>query len=224
MAVTRKTLRTNARVRADMVSSTFRTDTQYNTFINSAVKGLYNLLVKADPGYFEATHTFDSAVDQTDYELPPDFFKLLGVERQTISNSQWETILPYPHLERNRYSSTFEIYTQPIEKYRLMGSKIRISPEPSEVRSWRLRYVPLPTLLQGDSDELTGMMEYFSEYIEIFAAIKALHDEESAAAGLKEELAGLVQQIDQLAQDRDVWGPEVIGSSSRMGYYDEWEW
>ncbi len=74
-------LRTASRQRADMVNSTFISDPELNSYINASYYELYDLLVqKYGNDYFMKEYSFQLQGNISQYPLPADFFKLLGVD------------------------------------------------------------------------------------------------------------------------------------------------
>ena len=74
-------LRVACRQRADMVNSTFITDAELNSYINASYFELYDLLVqKYGNDYYVQEYYFNLVGNQSRYDLPEDFFKLLGVD------------------------------------------------------------------------------------------------------------------------------------------------
>lgn len=103
-------LRTQVRQRADMQSiaaQQFVTDTELNGYINQSYTEFYDLLVVAcGQEYFlnEAAIITGGGVDI--YDLPPDFYRLLGVDAQ-INSTQSVTLEPFNFIERNLYKSAY---------------------------------------------------------------------------------------------------------------------
>src|SRR4051812_11022033 len=101
-------LRTAIRQRADMVNSKFVSDSELNSYINQSYFELYDLLIqKYGDNYFVATpYTFTTDGTSQLYDLPTDFFKLLGVDLAlSASLDSYVTIRPFNFSERNRYAT-----------------------------------------------------------------------------------------------------------------------
>ena len=82
-AVTLTTLRSRVRERADMVNSTFLTDTadSMDALINEAAQELHELLVlNYGEDYAVASASTSTVAGTSAYALPADFMKLLGVD------------------------------------------------------------------------------------------------------------------------------------------------
>lgn len=139
-------LRIAARQRADMVNSTFVTEDELNSYINASYFELYDLLVqKYGDDYYVEQYSFQLQGNQTRYDLPDNFFKLLGVDLAISSGPDgYVSLRPFTLAERNRYS-TANVQTWigvTNLRYRLSGNKIWFTPSPNMGQTIRLWYVP----------------------------------------------------------------------------------
>lgn len=139
-------LRVAARQRADMVNSTFVTDDELNSYVNASYFELYDLLVqKYGNDYYVTQYQFDLVGNQSRYELPEDFFKLLGVDLEIGAGPDgWVSLRPFNLAERNRYS-TANVQTWigvTNLRYRLSGNKLWFTPSPNTGQTIRIWYIP----------------------------------------------------------------------------------
>ena len=139
-------LRVACRQRADMVNSTFITDAELNSYINASYFELYDLLVqKYGNDYYVQEYYFNLVGNQSRYDLPEDFFKLLGVDLSIGSGPDgWVSLRPFTLAERNRYS-TANVQTWigvTNLRYRLSGNKLWFTPSPQTGQEIRLWYIP----------------------------------------------------------------------------------
>jgi hypothetical protein len=180
-------LRTQAKQRADMVNSDFVTTSEWNTYLSSAYKELYDVLVGAYGNDYFAVFGTPQTTDGTNnlYALPVDFYKLLGVDQ--FIGGRWVNVPPFSVTERNRVSS---FAGQP----------------PSSGIQFRVIYIPRPAALVNDGDVVDGVAGW-EEYIVVRAAIKALVKEESDPSALAQELILLKTRIESMAEDRDAGNP-----------------
>ena len=83
------TIKTIARQRADMVNSGFISDSELTAYVNLSYLELYDLLVtKYGNEYFvQLPHHITTDGINENFALPPDFYKLLGVDLW-LSNSK----------------------------------------------------------------------------------------------------------------------------------------
>jgi hypothetical protein len=139
-------LRTAARQRADMVYSQFVSEAELNSYINASYYELYDLLVqKYGNDYYMTQYSFQLQNGIVQYELPADFFKLLGVDLEISSGPDgYVSLRPFTLAERNRYS-TANVQTWigvTNLRYRLNGNTLWFTPSPQTGQTIRIWYVP----------------------------------------------------------------------------------
>ena len=139
-------LRTASRQRADMVNSTFVSDPELNSYINASYYELYDLLVqKYGNDYFMKEYSFQLQGNISQYPLPADFFKLLGVDLQISDGPDgYVSLRPFTLVERNRYS-TANVQTWigvTNLRYRISAGNLWFTPSPQTGQTIRIWYVP----------------------------------------------------------------------------------
>lgn len=139
-------LRVACRQRADMVNSTFISDAELNSYINASYYELYDLLVqKYGNDYYMKEYSFQLQGNVSRYDLPDDFFKLLGVDLEISSGPDgYVSLRPFTLAERNRYS-TANVQTWigvTNLRYRISGNKLWFTPSPQTGQTIRIWYVP----------------------------------------------------------------------------------
>ena len=139
-------LRTASRQRADMVNSTFISDSELNSYINASYFELYDLLVqKYGNDYFMKEYSFQLQGNISQYPLPEDFFKLLGVDLQISAGPDgYVSLRPFTLAERNRYS-TANVQTWigvTNLRYRISAGNLWFTPSPQTGQTIRIWYVP----------------------------------------------------------------------------------
>jgi len=139
-------LRTASRQRADMVNSTFVSDAELSSYINASYYELYDLLVqKYGNDYYVTQYSFNLVGNQERYDLPDDFYKLLGVDLQIGGGPDgYVSLRPFSLAERNRYS-TANVQTWigvTNLRYRLSGNKLWFTPSPQTGQTIRIWYIP----------------------------------------------------------------------------------
>ena len=180
-------LRTQAKQRADMVNSSFVTDAEWNTYLSSSYKELYDLMVASYGDDYFAVFGSNQVTDgvNSTYALPVDFYKLLGVDQ--LVGGRWTNVPPFGVADRNRQSA-------------YAGN-----PPPGGI-TFRLIYIPRPAALSNDTDIADGVAGW-EDYIVVRGAMKALAKEESDVTVLAGELALLKQRIEGMAMNRDAANP-----------------
>lgn len=218
-------LRTAVRQRADMqnqsgiYTNSFVTDEELTSYINQSYFELYDLLVTlfGENYYVSLPYSFVTNGSDQFYNLPTDFYKLLGVDVQITSpttNNSWWTLKPFNFGERNKYSvpNTQLYFGITNLRYRLQADQIWMNPLPQSNQTIRVWYVPKMTTLVADSDEVQGVSGW-TEYIIIDAAIKCMQKEESDVSVLLAQKGAMLVRIDGAAANRDAGEPSTVTDS-----------
>jgi hypothetical protein len=209
---------------ADMVGSNFVSLPEWNTYINQSYFELYDLLVTSFEDYYAKNNQLTTD-GSTQYTLPDDFYKLLGVDIGLSSSANARvTLRKFDFIERNRYvypqiqSTYLGVFNL---RYRLVGNTLYFIPTPQSGQTITYWYIPRMTQLLKDSDMLDGISGW-TEYVVVDAAIKALTKEESDPSALMARKMALKQRIEETAMNRDVGQPDTISDisiSNRWGCY-----
>jgi hypothetical protein len=213
--VTLADLKLRARERADMVNSNFISDSELNSFVNSAYSELYDLIVSRFEDYYTTSTSATVASGASSIPLPSDFYKFRGLDRAiNASTGDYYSVDKFNFRERNSRNRGLLTSTRGVTsvEYRLVGSVIELTPENSAPGTYKLWYVPTFTRLTTDTDTVDGINGY-EEYIVVDAAIKMLSKEESDVSVLVAEKRVLAQRIEDMAQQRDMDQAEVITDS-----------
>lgn len=210
-------VRNAVRQRADMVNSQFITDTELNSYINQSYFELYDILVqKYGDNYYVATpYTFVTTGSDQFYNLPTDFYKLLGVDLSLSNTSDSNvTIRPFNFADRNRYAiPNFQsFYGVTNLRYRLNGNQLWLTPVPVGGKQIKVWYVPKLTTLSSDSSTVEGVSGW-TEYIIVDACIKALAKEETDPSVFLAQKQALLHRIESAAENRDAANPATIADT-----------
>lgn len=200
---------TGVREKADMQNSAFVSDTEIIGYLNSGWQKLYGLLVERFENYYVSESTLNLVNGTKEYNLPSDFFKLLGVDL-TASDYTY-TLRPWSLNERNRI---FEgIGAQP-SRYILVGSKIRFVPVPSASYTAKLYYVPMPAfLVAGGTIDLPP---YGEEYLTAKAGADCKQKEESDPSVIMAQEREAERYILEVMANRDAGLPQRMTDTSLM--------
>lgn len=214
MVVTLLELRTDAKQRADMERSNFVSESEWNSYINSSLAELHDIMIASYEDYDVSESTFATVQSQAAYDLPANFYKARGVDvkiQGASSPTEWCTITKFNFNERNRYAiqGFWDYPGVPYLRYRLVGAKIQFSPVPDRATDVKLWYNPILTKLVVDTDEYNDT-NGFAEYVVVDAAIKALNKEESDVTVLMAQKAALKLRITSMSQNRDAGSPEAV--------------
>lgn len=215
-------IRAQVRQRADMVNSTFCTDSELNSYINGSYYELYDLLVqKFGSDYYVATPqtiTTDGTNDQ--YALTTStIYKVLGVDLRVAGTNDYVNVPRFNFADRNRYTPPASPASAGSSnlRYRLHGEYIWFSPLPTSGLTLRVWYVPRLTALSADGDAVDGVSGW-EEYVIVDAVIKAKLKEESDASAEMAQKAALIARIESAAENRDAGSPQTVVDV----YQDSW--
>jgi hypothetical protein len=195
-------IRTKCKQRTDTVNSDFIEQSEWNDWINAGAFELYDKLVTAYDNDYNVTDPYAFVADGITerYPLPPDLFKLLGVDR--LVGQRWIPIHRFAHAGRNRYGHDKV-------RYRLNDNWLWLSPAPGAGTILRMLYVPRMPRLTRETDVVDGISGW-EEYVMHHACIMAMNKRETDASifiGLKADMAARVEEI---AANRDANEPSTI--------------
>ena len=198
----------DARQRADAEANLARhPDPEVLRYVNQGCAEVYDLLVEARGRSYYAGEpvAITTTSDTVAYDLPGDFYRLVGVRRQ-----DGEALVSYDMIDEAQLSYDLGTATYPAA-YQLRGSKIRLLPKHNAGTTILVTYVPSFTDLVDDDDTFDGINGW-EEYVVAYAARRmALKDESfELAASMNEDLASVRERIQRLAPNRDVFRPERI--------------
>lgn len=223
--VTLLELRTQARQRADMENTQYVSDAEVNSYINSSIAELYDLLVQAFEDYYISSATITLVAGTDVYTLPNDFYKVLGVDLDTSTNFQNSiTLRAYNFAERNRNSFYGQVQSAQITdlQYHIQGPSIRFIPNPVQAGFVNLWYVPAATKLVADIDTFDGVNGY-EEFIVWDVAMKLKTKEESDVSIEMMEKQRIIKRIQEAASQRDIGEPWRVTDVYGINDRDLWD-
>lgn len=189
--VTLAELRSKSKELADMSTSTFVSDSVWNSWINDEARELYDLLIGSNEEY-ETTFVEKIVSSGNTIDVPDDFYKLRGLD---MDLSGFKRVRKYDFAKRDLYQSTaeFDLRFAPV-RYRLIGDQIYLLPEENAAGTYRVWYVPTMAALVSDSDTLDARNGW-DVYVTAGAAIRALGKEESDTKTVEKLKATAYQRI-----------------------------
>lgn len=202
--VTFTELKTRARQLADQENSGFISDTELGYYINSSCQELYDKLIEAyDDDYYATTGTITTNATDSEYNLPSDFYKLLGLDYQ-VTSSESLSLRKFNFAKRNFYKNRgiFTLSGNDIMRYRIKANKVLFAPKPNGVKTITVHYIPCFTKLTSGSDTFDGINGW-EEYVILDAAIKMMVKEESDPSGLVLLFNKIDQRIKRMKSNRD---------------------
>lgn len=219
MAVARD-LTNRARVKADMVSSQFVTDTQLLSFLNEEIAELHHVLVVSKQDYLSDEEIITLVSGQESYPLPDNFLKALKVFPLDSANRRGTPLRRF-QLEDAGDSvlgvSASTASPADVLTYRVRGSRIWFSPTPSS-GSVELWYVPqFTTLTSLDSPIPSIYPAGWESFAVAGAAAKCIIKAQRDPTSLLSEKGAAKQMVLELLQDRDQGGPaQMIDVTGRL--------
>jgi len=181
-------LRTRCRNRCDQASSQFVSDSELNDYINDSLYWLQDLLIEKYGSRFFVASPYTFTTDGTNnlFTLPTDFYKLIGADLYTGTNSNpYVSIRPFDFADRNLY---------------------RIPDAGKQLRLW---YAPRLTELVSDSDTAEGI-DGFLDFVVEDVVIKMAGKEESDTSLFERRLARVEQRIESAGEARDAANPPTM--------------
>lgn len=214
--VTLGSIREQVRQQADMVNSLFCSDAEINQYISSSYKELYDILIQkyGENYYVQTPYSFTTDGTNEFYDLPEDFYKLLGVDQQ-IGNI-WVNVRQFNFNDRNQ--NQFNTGGSQRFRYRINGNQLWLKPLPASGQPIRVWYIPTPMDLADDADEINGVSGW-EEYIVVDAAIKCKNKEESDVQVLFAMKQQLLKRIEEAAGNRDAGTPATITDVFAFGSF-----
>lgn len=127
----------------------FIPDAEVVRHLQTGLQKVHSLMVEAygeDYFYNEYSVTVSGGTpgsEGSDVALPPDFFKLLGIDLQ-ITAQQTVALKPFQRFQRNMYrNAPYISWYGIVYRYRIMGQMIRFIPQAQSSIPITMMYVPL---------------------------------------------------------------------------------
>ena len=213
---------TRVRQRADMVGSTFVSDSEVVDYINVAMAEIHDLLVDKYEDYFVSSTTYTLPADNPG-TLPSDFYKALGVD--FLSGGLTYRMMRFTFQERNMYNAPAIVASRIADtRYAIQGNQIKFIPSPSTSGTVTLFYVPESQQFSAGSTSDTivskapPIAKGYEEYLVVDAAIKCLMKEESNTQPHMIYKEQLRKQLEAASANRDAGESSKI-TDVRTGVY-----
>lgn len=182
-----------ARVHADQRSSDFINDTEALQLFNEVIGDLYDEMCDIDENYFVSETSFNISGSTNAYDLPVDFYKLIGVDFSSTTNGNDRiTLRPFNEAERN------VAFTQSVN---LPSGTVYI------------RYVPAPTIYTSTSQTFDGVAGW-DRLLTLRLAIDMCDAEETNSDRLQRKYDATLARI-RGSLDRDIGMPATVSDVSR---------
>lgn len=200
-------IRTQIRQRLEMENSGFITDAEFNAYINSSAKELYDIMIASyGNDYFAniSPSVITTVNAQTTYDLPTDFYKLLGVDL-VLGANRIIKLRRFEFNERDKFQLGgywSAIVENDGPRYKLTADKIQFTPYPTGKYTIHLWYIPLPPELVLDTDQMKSLNGW-EEYVILDVCIKARAKLDLDPSIFAAQKAAIAKRIEAMAEDRD---------------------
>lgn len=216
--VTVSDLISGVRQRADMENTQFVTDAEIIKYIDQANRKFYNLVTSEYENYYVSEYTMTLSAGVDEYDLPTDFYKLLGFD--LVTGDKRFTMFPWTLNERNRLINGW--VGRPV-RYILKGGKVKFTPSPTSTNTVVCYYVPSPTAITT-SGQTIEVFNGYDEFIMLDAAIKCLMKEESDTSVLERERDRMEKVIIETMRGRDAGFPQRVTDITRVNDRAWFQW
>lgn len=210
MATTLAQLRTRAQRRADLETSQFVVNTEWNDEINVARRELFDILVDLNEGAFDAYLSFSATKDAAGYYYytlgtSPVVYRIRGLEK--LDGTSYLSVPKLAFGNRNEATSLSYVLTG----YASNGT-LYFYPRDAVATTdtFRIWVTQRPSDLSADGDMITEMESQWDEFIVLGAAISRLDKEESPTDHLVAARMRYKAHIETMARTRDANEPRAI--------------
>lgn len=181
-----------AKTHADMKSSGFISDAEALAMFNECYAELYDELVGSFENYFVSESNTTIAPGTDTYNLPADFYKIVGVDFE-VNSGTFITLRPFDESARNQSITTNNTI-------------------PSG--TIRMRYIPAPRIYTALSQTMDGVAGW-DRLVGLLMAMDMLDAEESDSSAIARKYARTLQRVRDMAAPRDTGMPATVGDLSR---------
>lgn len=210
-------MRSDVRLRADVVGVQFVTDAEINEYLNQSIAELYDKLVGARGHEYYATEQTIPTTGSEVYSLPSNHYETLYVELDDGGTRQ--RLGTYSFHERAKLIGTSALSPGRPIAFRLIGTGISLLPAPSSGYTVRHWYVPACARLTLDADTFDGI-DGWEEYA-IWRAVAYVQQKEQLDTSFALSfVAAIGQRIDRLAPFRATQNTERVTDVYYPSAYD----
>ena len=220
--------------RADMLKSKFISPELQLSYFNKGFADMFSVVISIyeDEFVIQDPLVIEITTQTLKVDLPADFYKMRGLDKfqgggtvpSDPSLGDWFQVRKFNFLNRNKDNILRPINgLYPAVRYRLWGSQLLFDDPDNALGSYRLWYIPRPTVFASASDTVTFANQYRQDYVALQIAIRALIKEESDTTTVEREMAQMRDNIESFDRDRDSGEPETITDTQfggdRAWYY-----
>ncbi len=224
-----------ARQEANMELDQFVSDDELKAQAVLSIRDLWDILIDAGEPYAMSKldgQSTDSARqitmpdlvgNQSRYDLPDDFYKLLGIDY--FISGFWVRLEPIPFNNRNAYRFSaglpagYQLFGRQSVTPGVLETYIQILPEEvAPTSNYRVFYVPKPQVPVNSADKVDGLNGY-ERYCICAVAVYALRKKHilDRAQDLRQEQADIEQKIRNASAVRNLGQPNHVGGRLHVG-------
>lgn len=196
--------RTAIRDRGGYRRSTAITNSMLDSFVNSAISEVHDVLCDKSPDRITTSTTLATVAGVDTVALPSTFYILRGLDLVTDSSRPLR-LRQFSFHERTYYADQLDRQYL----YRLQGSNIHLTPTPGSVESLRLYYIPHATKLVDDDDVFNGWNGYDELIIQIGLMRCAARDQ-MPTADIEREIERCYRRVLVSSDARDASEPVYL--------------
>ena len=216
--------------------TSFITDDEILEWLNQAWAELYDFLIKTGEHYYLRQQNYTSINGVTDYPLPDDHYKTVGVD--VLVGGFWQNAHRFQFERRNDYQTVTGDWTWPVDIYfDIWGQNLHFMPVPNGLYPVRHFYNPAPfrmTLNDGATppgsasrvDGVSGWEQYAIDWAAQKCAERDENTDLSAMFGAA--MAAKRAHIISMASTRNVGEAPVTrivrGRQGSVGPSRWWRW
>jgi hypothetical protein len=200
---------------ADIEGDPHVEDPSITRWINRAIERAYKIAIIHAPGRFQLSSSFTLAggVAGNTTAIPSGMRRLVHVAKDPTSPSLRRTI---HRLAAGELEGSQEL------GYRVVGATVQIEPFNYCQGNYALYYIGGPTILVNATDALDAALEPATEFIETWAAIKAMGKSEDDTRDLRADLLDLAEELPVAFANIDSGDDEHITDMDNVG--NNWPW
>lgn len=207
--MTRGQIRALASVWLDDVNNGYFKVDQLNVWINNAQREVQKMLLDAAADYYTVCATTSTVINQAQYALPPDFFKLMRLSfilSGTGVNANYQRLYPMTRNEVDLFTTW-----QPAMPTNFWFNKdtLTLAPTPNQAWVLHLDYAYQVQDMTDDAQE-PDCPEQYHEYLAILTARDGFLRDGRSMDPINDKLKYFQNMMEQVSQDRHQDSPRKV--------------
>lgn len=207
-------LRTRLRRLTDTEVDAHKTDTELNSLLSEARQEVHEILLRADPDWYESTATISTTGITDTYALPADHHHTKGIE-WLATTGFYEPLRRITFRDRLDYQVSG--VAQSATAYRIVGSNVVLYPFPPTGQTYRHVYVPAAIALSADATTVDARE---AEMIVLRAAIRVIAKERGDTAVFERMFDAEKGRMVAFTEDRAILESTVVADVE--SFEDDW--